>query len=271
MTKIATIARNPVNSPNMTANDAAILQSIAAELSILGAEVVSIGEDEEIPTDAQAICTMSRTASTIEKLRQAERQGVAVANTATAVENCSRKHFMEILHRNAIPQPKFHIAVCADELQDGCFPCWIKKAEGWSCHPNDVTFAQTIPEAVAAIEQMAARGITEYIQMQHCCGDIIKFYGIGNDFFHYCYPVSGKFGKEEVNGAPRHYSFDTVALKEIAQKAAQAIGVEIYGGDAIITPQGEIFIIDMNDFPSFTLVRDIAAREIAALIMNKTK
>ena len=42
-------------------------------------------------------------------------------------------------------------------------------------------------------------------------------------------------------------------------------------GDAIITPQGEIFIIDINDFPSFSAIRDIAAKEIATLIMNKTK
>ncbi len=271
MTKIATIARNPVNSPNMTANDAAILQCIAAELTKLGAKVVPMSEDEEIPAGTQAICTMSRTAGTIERLREAETQGVAVTNSTAAVENCRRKRFMKILDENSIPQPPFRAVNSADELSGTIFPCWIKKAEGWSSHRDDVIFAQTMQEAVAAVEQMTARGITEYIQMQHCTGDIIKFYGIGYDFFHYCYPVGGKFGKEEINGAPRHYSFDAAVLKETAQKAAQAIGVEIFGGDAIITPQGEIFIIDMNDFPSFTLVRDIAAREIATLIMNKTK
>ena len=271
MTKIATIARNPVNSPNMTANDAAILQCITAELTAMGAEVVSISEDEEIPAGIQAICTMSRTAGTIERLKKAEAQGIAVTNRAVAVENCSRKRFMEILCEKNIPQPPFITVKSANELSSTIFPCWIKKAQGWSCHEDDVTFATTMQEAVAATEQMAMRGITEFIQMQHCAGDIIKFYGIGYDFFHYCYPVGGKFGKETVNGTPRHYTFDMTALKEIAQKAAQAIGVEIYGGDAIITPQGEIFIIDLNDFPSFTLVRDIAAREIATLIMNKIK
>ena len=107
--------------------------------------------------------------------------------------------------------------------------------------------------------------------MLHCTGDIVKFYGIGLDLFHYCYPGNGKFGKEEINGTPQHYSFDTHMLKALAQKAAIAIGLDIYGGDAIITPQGEIFIIDINDFPSFSAIRDIAAKEIATLIMNKTK
>ena len=65
------------------------------------------------------------------------------------------------------------------------------------------------------------------------------------------------------------YAFNTAALEDIAQRAARAIGLEIYGGDAIITPQGDIYIIDINDFPSFTAVREAAAAEIAALIMSK--
>lgn len=271
MKKIATIARNTADSPNMTANDAAILECITAELQQRGAVVTRIGEDEEIPRGTQAVCTMSRTACTIERLKQAEAQGITVINTPAAVENCSRRHFMEILRRNAIPQPKYHIISGIGGLCEDCFPCWIKKADGWSNHSDDVTFATTMEEASATIEQMASRGITECIQMQHCTGDIIKFYGVGNDFFHYCYPGNGKFGKEAINGAPQHYSFDSNTLKSIAQDAAKAIGLDIYGGDAIITPQGGIYIIDMNDFPSFTAIRDIAAVEIATLIMNKTR
>jgi hypothetical protein len=118
---------------------------------------------------------------------------------------------------------------------------------------------------------MAQRGIKEFILMQHCTGDIIKFYGIADRLFHYTYPTGGKFGHEEINGAPKHYAFDTAALENIAQRAARAIGLEIYGGDAIITPQGEIYIIDINDFPSFTAVREAAAAKIAQLIISKTE
>lgn len=271
MTKIATIARNPINSPNMTVNDAAILQCITDELVNRGAEVVSIGEDEEIPADTQIVCTMSRTASTIERLKQAQKQGAIVINQPQAIENCSRRRFMEILRRNGIPQPPFKIMNDATGIDESLFPCWIKKADGWSCHKDDVSYSQTTKEATATIEEMASRGITAYIQMQHCPGDIIKFYGIGNNFFHYCYPGNGKFGKEQINGLPEYYGFDCTELKSIAQRAAQAIGLHIYGGDAIVTPQGDIFIIDINDFPSFTAIRDTATVEIATLIMNKTK
>lgn len=271
MTKIAIIARNPVNSPNMTANDAAILERISAELIRRGAEVLPIGEDDEIPCGTQVVCTMSRSASTIKSLKASEEQGVIVINPTTAIENCSRRCFMEILRSNSIPQPQYCIIGSINEVDDNIFPCWIKKADGWSSHSDDVSFAQTREDANEILSKLALRGIAECIQMQHCPGDIVKFYGVGNDFFHHCYPASTKFGKEEINGAPRHYGFDANALKYIAQKAALAMGLEIYGGDAIITQQGQIYIIDMNDFPSFTAIRDTAAKEIAALIMNKTE
>lgn len=271
MIKVATIARNTADSPNMAANDAAILERVTALLRECGANVAAIGEEEEIPRGTQVVCSMSRTAATIERLKRAEQQGVIVINPTTAVENCSRKQFMEILRRNGIPQPAYSIINGAAGLTSECYPCWIKKANGWSNHKDDICYAQNSNEATRAIEQMAQRGIKEFILMQHCTGDIVKFYGIADRLFHYSYPGSGKFGHEEINGAPKHYTFDAAALKDIAHRAARAIGLEIYGGDAIITPQGEIFIIDINDFPSFTAVREAAAAEIAQLITSKTK
>ena len=271
MIKIATIARNPIDSPNMTANDAAILERVTTLLKEQGADVVNIGQGEEIPHDAQVVCTMSRTANTIEQLKRAEEHGIIVMNSTTAVENCSRKRFMEILRSYGIPQPAYSIVDSTAVPSNACYPCWIKKADGWSNHKDDVCYAQNEAEAKCAIEKMAQRGVKKCIIMQHCPGDIVKFYGIADRLFHYTYPEGGKFGHEEINGAPRHYAFDATALKGIAQRAAQAIGLEIYGGDAIITPQGDIFIIDINDFPSFTAIRETAAAEIAGLIMSKTK
>ena len=41
-------------------------------------------------------------------------------------------------------------------------------------------------------------------------------------------------------------------------------GLDVWGGDAIVTPDGEIFVIDVNAWPSFALFRDEAADHIAA-------
>ena len=271
MIRVATIARNPADSPNMTSNDAAILEQISTLLTERGVEVIQLDGGTEMPQDIDIICSMSRTASTLQYLKSAETRGVKVLNPTVAVENCSRRNFMRILSKNDIPQPLFKVIDTADELLDDCFPCWIKKAEGWSNHKDDVSFAYTKDEAIAAIGQLASRDIKLFIQMQHCHGDIVKFYGVGEKLFHYCYPTNSKFGHEEINGVPQKYGFAAEKLKDIAQRAAKAIGLVIYGGDAIITPQGDISIIDMNDFPSFTAIRDVAALEITETIMDKTE
>jgi hypothetical protein len=50
------------------------------------------------------------------------------------------------------------------------------------------------------------------------------------------------------------------------RRAAAALGLEIYGGDCIVTRAGEIVLIDLNAWPSFALFREEAASAIAAYL-----
>jgi D-alanine-D-alanine ligase-like ATP-grasp enzyme len=50
--------------------------------------------------------------------------------------------------------------------------------------------------------------------------------------------------------------------------AVSALGLEVYGGDAIVTPAGEIFLIDINAWPSFALYREEASLQIARLLLG---
>ena len=65
-----------------------------------------------------------------------------------------------------------------------------------------------------------------------------------------------------------HYPFDADKMQHIVTEAAAATGLTIYGGDCIVDEKGNISLIDLNDFPSFSSVRDEAAKEIADRIMN---
>ncbi len=47
------------------------------------------------------------------------------------------------------------------------------------------------------------------------------------------------------------------------RSAAAALGLEVYGGDAIISPSGAPVLLDVNAWPSFALYRDEAAARIA--------
>ena len=47
------------------------------------------------------------------------------------------------------------------------------------------------------------------------------------------------------------------------KRAAGALGLEVYGGDAIATASGDLVLLDLNAWPSFALYRDEAAPVIA--------
>ena len=267
--RIATIKRDAADSPNMVASDAAILEQVTDELRVAGAEIIAT-EDSALPTEVDIILHMSRNAEVLERLRRAEEQGIKVINSTGAIDNCSRSRFMQILEDNRIPQPRFNIITNETGLAPLTYPAWIKRSEGWSTHKDDVCFAKDAHEAVEAFHAMKERGIDACIHCGHIEGDIIKFYGVGRRFFHHCYPdpEKSKFGLERINGKAQHHPFDLEKLKKTIFKAAEALEIDIYGGDCIANAQGEFFIIDFNDFPSFSAVRNEAAKEIAAHIMD---
>jgi hypothetical protein len=51
-------------------------------------------------------------------------------------------------------------------------------------------------------------------------------------------------------------------LQRLAEHAARLTGVAVFGGDAIVTPEGRPVLIDLNDWPSFSRCREDAAKEI---------
>lgn len=267
--RIATIRRDVADSPNMVANDAAILELVADELRATGAEVIAT-EDGALPTGVDIILHMSRNAEVLERLRNAEERGIKVINSTGAIGNCSRSRFMQILEDARIPQPQFNIITDETGFAPLTYPAWIKRSKGWSTHKDDVCFAKDAQEAIEAFRAMRERGIDACIHSRHIEGDIIKFYGVGNRYFHHCYPdpEKSKFDLERINGKAQHHPFDLERLKETIFKAAETLEIDIYGGDCIVNAQGEFFIIDFNDFPSFSAVRNEAAKEIAAHIME---
>lgn len=268
--KIATIARDISHSPNMAANDAAILECVAHELCTREFEVIEANDIKQ--TDGcMAVCHMSRSREILQGLKSSERRGIVVINRPAAVENCSRLKMMQILEKAGIPQPPFSIIDEHTPLDILRYPAWLKRAEGWSVHKGDVCFVRSAGEAREALDGMHSRDIAIAIHCEHITGDIVKFYGVGRQFFHYSYPdpEKSKFGLEKINGTPHRYPFCLEKMKETIFAAAEAIGIEIYGGDCIIREDGCISIIDINDFPSFSAIRDEAAKKIAEHITNK--
>ena len=275
--RIAAIPRATADSPNMSDKDMALFHLVAGKLSEEGHSVEIIGEGESIPAGCDVIFHMTRTAERLEQIDAREREGAMAINSSAGTRNCSRLTFTRILAEEGIEQPPYTILSTNAPAPEGTFcPGWLKKGEGWSSLPDDVQYIATEEELAKGMDALRRRGIREAIYCKHIAGDLIKFYGIVSHstqegFFRFHYPTDGKFGKEKINGTPHRYPFDEKELRAMAFKAAAAIGIEIFGGDCIVTPDGRISIIDMNDTPSFSAYREDAALHIIQLITEKRK
>ena len=147
------------------------------------------------------------------------------------------------------------------------FPCWLKRGDSHALVKEDVCYASTCDEALRVVADMKGRGIPSVVVNEHLEGDLVKFYGVQDDtFFHWFYPSSlshTKFGLEAINGEAKQIPFSSHQLKQCADEAARVLKVPVYGGDAVVSPDGRIRIIDFNDWPSFAPCRNEAAQAIA--------
>lgn len=283
---IAGIMRAGAYSPNHIGNDAAIFNATADQLRKRGCAVNIYSEDQfnKGLVKERIILNMCREQASIKRLQQLEDNGCIVVNSGYGIENCTRERMTRILLGNNIPYPD-SVIVNTDEAvverlkQAGINNCWIKRGDFHAMHKEDVSYVRHAEEAQEVLQEYFYRGIRRAVINRHLVGDLIKFYGMrGSTFFYWFYPFDdghSKYGLEAINGKSKGLDFDIEQLEKICADAAEALGVDIYGGDCIISPTGEIRIIDFNDWPSFAPCRNEAAPFIAKcvlkLIKNKLK
>jgi hypothetical protein len=280
--RILAVHRNRKFSPNHIGNDDAIFSLAKQELEKLGSEVDLICENDflamqDVPY--QMIFTMARQKEVVRKLQELEQKGVKVVNSAFGIENCFRTNMTNGLLNNDIPYPKSYVvptSYAGDDVFDN-LPgkgFWIKRGDFHAIHKEDVTFAYTRREAKEILREYALREIPDAVISEHLMGDLVKFYGVyGTDFFFWFYPYDNNHHKyseyETINGKSLYHTFDQQKLKEVAGESARVLGIDIYGGDAIVGEDGIFHMIDLNDWPSFAPCRDEAAVFIAQRIFQK--
>ena len=269
-------------SPNHIGNDAAIFNATADQLRKRGC-VVNIYSEEQFNSGKvteKIILNMCREQASSKRLQEEEDRGSIVINSGYGIENCTRERMTRILLGNNIPYPDSIIvdtdeAVVAKLSQANINNCWIKRGDFHAMHKEDVSYVRHAEEAQEVLQEYFYRGIKRAVINRHLVGDLIKFYGIRNSpFFYWFYPFDeghSKYGLEAINGKSKGIDFDIEHLKKICHDASEALGVEIYGGDCIVSPDGAIRIIDFNDWPSFAPCRNEAAPFIAKAVLNVIK
>lgn len=265
--KIAGISRKETYSPNHITNDAQIILKTAGVLRSLGHEVTIYDEGfiEHNDISEELIFSMAQGLTGIKKVQEFENRGATVVNTPSSALNTYRIQMTELLTQADIPFPKSTIIDVGNVVEDyfklfNTKELWLKRGDVHAEHKEDVTLISSQPELEATLRDFDKRGIYEAVVQEHLPGSTIKYYGIqGTGFFHW-YFTSGNSS----------IKFDQNELKSLAFLSAEVLGVEIFGGDVIVSPDGSsMSVIDVNDWPSFAPVRDEAANNIAQLIHRK--
>lgn len=268
--KILLVHRAHRFSPNCVERDAAVLSAIQQALEARDFQVQQIDEEaiteKFLLTAPPLIISMARSKTALRQLALYEQQGGRIIwNSPNALLANTRSEQVKRFLISEIPSPPTEIIANphATTLQ---FPLWVKSGGGDAEQETDVRYFATHAELLLA----DFPSTTPYVVSEHVAGDLVKFYGVaGTPFFYVYYPTNfSKFGLEKHNGMPQGYSFDCVALQEIATKAATLCKFTLYGGDCIVRPDGSFALIDFNDFPSFAPCAQEAAKALVDSIVN---
>jgi hypothetical protein len=200
-------------------------------------------------------------------LAKAEAAGAILVNRPAAVAATYRDKMARALRNARVPFPRFRF-LATDAAVAPAGPLWVKRGDVHNVEAGDVVFVAAGESARGVMRGMAARGIGQAMLQEHVAGDLIKFYGIGDRFGSLAEPFWFRWFYHRDQELHR-YPFEALALKSIARRAAAALGLEVFGGDAIATADGGLFVIDINAWPSFARFRDEGGQEIAAHLARR--
>jgi hypothetical protein len=259
------VYRELAHSPGRETDDAEILRATARELTALGFDVELKSPDDLNGEPPPNVFVMCERIPVVERLASWERRGARIVNRPSGIRNTDRERTIALFRRHEVPFPESVLISTSDA--DGAFrgPCWLKRADVHATEAGDVSYAASPDELAANLARLRGRGIAKAVVQDHVPGDLIKFYGVaalseGDDrpswfqwFYHRDQTLS-------------NHAFDPDELALATSRAAGALGLEVYGGDAIVSADGRISVIDLNAWPSFALFRPVAAAKIAALL-----
>ena len=271
------IYRELAHSPGRETDDAEILRATAGKLERQGFEVhlktaEEIADSREDPPPF--LFVMCERLPILDRLDEWEEGGSCVVNAPGAIRNTYRDRTVPLFESNQVPSPASVIVPTTlpipkeAEFRESPQGCWVKRGDVHATEAADVVFAPNPAGLARALAAMRDRGIETAVLQEHVPGDLIKYYGVGEVDPKAAPDEGGRWFQwfyhrgQNLQG----YSFDGNELAKAASRAATALGLEVFGGDAIAGKDGRIVIIDLNAWPSFALYRDIASERIAAYL-----
>ena len=256
------IYREQIFSPGKIEDDAAIMDATVEELSYLGWDVRTLRAESVSDSSPRPknVLSMAQSDRVLKILTGWSRQGTRVVNTTNSVRNCYRKPLTDLLTQAGICIPPSRMVTLEEaekkiSLQSSA-RLWLKRGDVHAIEPGDVASVSCREELDQAMEHFLAKDIQDILLQEHVNGPVVKFYGVGRR--EDCRAYLAANGKELTSGIGR--------LWAVAREAAGAVGLEVYGGDAVLSDGNGPVLIDLNDWPSFSRCRQSAAGSIATYV-----
>ena len=268
MSRFLGIAREAVYSPGKVDDDRAILDAVATLLRERhGHDVEVVSGDRDLPEvdRATVVFAMCQGPGSLAALDRWKRAGVRVVNSPEAIRACHRRETLAAFARHAVPHPESVLVatgdgvVLPDWIDSGA---WLKRADVHAVQAGDVTPIANRAAAREVLASLRARGIGSAVVQRHVAGEVVKFYAVRGGFFAY---YSDRCGGFSFSGE------DEEAMRALAAKGAQALGLEVFGGDLVRDRNGVLALIDLNDWPSYGRCRATAADAISAYLDAQTE
>jgi len=263
------ISRELQNSPNRETDDARILSVVLEQLELLNLETVLMSPEETDRAELAGwdlILPMCEAYPRLVRLKRLAEAGALIVNPPDSVLSCYRTEMLKAFANTPglrFPETKITATAKTKKTAPAAFPApafagagaWIKRGDVHNTCNRDVVFARTPEEIEAVRADFERREITAMVLQRHVEGDLVKFYGVGpGQWFTWFYHAPAN---------ARRLAFQPEDLATSGELAARAVGLEIFGGDAIVSPDGFLSVIDINSWPSFARVRAEAGVQIA--------
>ena len=254
------------------AGDAEILELTQAALERLGYQTTLIAPESlpTMPLSAPVVFSMCQSLEALAVLQEWEKQGILVLNTPAAVRACYRLALVTALSQTTLPFPR-SVIIPLDEIASPGTRCpalpestvvwWVKRGDVHAMQSDDVLFVRHAADLQAQLTRLRQRGIGHAIVQEHIAGQEWKFYAVRS------HGVLHAFAPHDARCPP----VDEARLNTLAQQASEVLGLDIYGGDCLVTADGTLYLIDINDWPSFRGCRPVAARHIAQHILTQAQ
>ena len=262
MSRLFGITRERLFSPGKVDDDSAILETAAQHLRERGHTVTVFCADAAEWPDldgVRLVFTMAQGAAAIARLQAWEERGVRIVNSPEGILNCQRERTIAALVQAQVPFPPSALVATHN---DRALPAWaaggawLKRGDVHATEAGDVIRVDDLAAAREVLAGFHARGIRTALVQRHVPGTVLKFYGVRQRFFHCVPPPDGLL--------PPADALDT--MRDLGERAARALGVEIFGGDCVYDEAGGLWLIDLNDWPSYASCRADGGRAIAAYL-----